>query len=62
MFFQRQESLNQIHLQVFVGYALKKVVKILVVIIWLFVAALVYLEYQRIIQVDWILIQALSQN
>ena len=34
------------------GYAIKKVVKILAVIIGLFVAALALLEYQRIIQVD----------
>jgi uncharacterized membrane protein (Fun14 family) len=33
------------------GYAVKKVVKILAVIIGLFIAALAYLEYQRIIQV-----------
>jgi uncharacterized membrane protein (Fun14 family) len=44
------------------GYAIKKVVKIVAVIIGLFVAALAYLEYQRIIQVDWTSIQALSQS
>ena len=44
------------------GYAIKKVVKILAVIIGLFIAALAYLEYQRIIQVDWTFIQALSQS
>ena len=43
-------------------YAIKKVIKIVVVIIGLFVAALGYLEYGRIIQVDWTSIQALSQN
>ena len=42
------------------GYALKKVIKIVVVA--LFIAALAYLEYQRIIQVDWTSIQALSQS
>jgi uncharacterized membrane protein (Fun14 family) len=42
------------------GYALKKVTKI--VIVGLFIAALAYLEYQRIIQVDWTSIQALSQS
>jgi uncharacterized membrane protein (Fun14 family) len=36
---------------------LKKVIKIVAVIVGLFIAALAYLEYQRIIQVDWI-----SQN
>jgi uncharacterized membrane protein (Fun14 family) len=44
------------------GYALKKVIKIVAVIVGLFIAALAYLEYQRIIQVDWTLIQALSQS
>jgi uncharacterized membrane protein (Fun14 family) len=32
------------------------------VIVGVFIAALAYLEYQRIIQVDWTSIQALSQN
>jgi len=44
------------------GYALKKVIKIVAVIVGLFIAALAYLEYQRIIQVDWTSLQALSQN
>jgi uncharacterized membrane protein (Fun14 family) len=44
------------------GYALKKVIKIVAVIVGLFIAALAYLEYQRIIQVDWTLIHALSQS
>ena len=44
------------------GYAIKKIIKIAAVIVGLFIAALAYLEYQRIIQVDWTLIQALSQN
>jgi uncharacterized membrane protein (Fun14 family) len=47
---------------VLAGYALKKVIKIVAVIVGLFIAALAYLEYQRIIQVDWTLIQALSQS
>src|SRR5438132_703672 len=44
------------------GYAIKKIFKIVAVIIGLFIAALAYLEYQRIIQVDWTSIQALSQS
>jgi len=44
------------------GYALKKVMKIAAVIVGFFIAALAYLEYQRIIQVDWTSIQALSQS
>ena len=44
------------------GYALKKIMKIAAVIVGLLIAALAYLEYQRIIQVDWTLIQAASQS
>src|SRR3982074_972625 len=44
------------------GYVLKKVIKIVAVIVGLFIVALAYLEYQRIIQVDWTSIQALSQS
>jgi uncharacterized membrane protein (Fun14 family) len=44
------------------GYALKKVIKIVAVIVGLFIDALAYLEYQRIIQVDWVSIQALSHS
>jgi uncharacterized membrane protein (Fun14 family) len=44
------------------GYAIKKVIKIVAVIVGLFIAALGYLEYQRIIQVDWTSLQAVSQS
>lgn len=44
------------------GYAIKKVVKVAAVIVGLFIAALAYLEYQRIIDVNWAKIQAVSQN
>jgi uncharacterized membrane protein (Fun14 family) len=44
------------------GYAIKKIIKIVAVIIGLFIAALAYLDYQRIIQVDWTSIQAPSQS
>jgi uncharacterized membrane protein (Fun14 family) len=44
------------------GYALKKVMKIAAVIVGFFIAALAYLEYHRIIQVDWNSIQTVSQN
>lgn len=39
------------------GYALKKVIKLAAVIIGLFIAALAYLEYQRIVNLDWNRIQ-----
>ena len=44
------------------GYAIKKTIKIVAVIVGLFIAALAYLEYQRIIDVNWEKIQAVSQN
>jgi uncharacterized membrane protein (Fun14 family) len=44
------------------GYAIKKVIKLAAVIVGLFIAALAYLEYQRILNVDWHKVQALSQN
>jgi uncharacterized membrane protein (Fun14 family) len=44
------------------GYAIKKVIKLAAVIVGLFFAALAYLEYQRILNVDWHKIQAFSQN
>jgi uncharacterized membrane protein (Fun14 family) len=44
------------------GYAIKKVIKLAAVIVGLFIAALAYLEYQRIVNVDWERVQAFSQN
>jgi len=44
------------------GYAIKKVIKLAAIIIGLFIAALAYLEYQRIVNVDWNKIQIASQN
>jgi uncharacterized membrane protein (Fun14 family) len=44
------------------GYAIKKVIKLAAVIVGLFIAALAYLEYQRILSVDWDKVQAISQN
>jgi uncharacterized membrane protein (Fun14 family) len=44
------------------GNAIKKVIQIVAVIVGLFIAAIAYLEYHRIIQVDWTSIQALSQS
>ena len=43
-------------------YAIKKVIKLAAVVVGLFIAALVYLEYQRILSVDWNKVQAVSQN
>jgi uncharacterized membrane protein (Fun14 family) len=44
------------------GYAIKKVIKLAAVIVGLFIAALAYLEYERILSMDWHKIQAFSQN
>ena len=44
------------------GYAIKKVIKLAAVIVGLFIAAFAYLEYQRILSVDWHKVQAFSQN
>jgi uncharacterized membrane protein (Fun14 family) len=44
------------------GFAIKKVLKLAAVIVGLFIAALAYLEYQRIVSVDWDRIQVVSQN
>ena len=44
------------------GYAIKKVMKIVGVIIGVFIAALAYMQYQRIIEVNWAKLQAVSQN
>jgi uncharacterized membrane protein (Fun14 family) len=44
------------------GYAIKKVIKLAAVIIGLFIAALAYLEYQRMVSVEWNRIQIVSQN
>jgi uncharacterized membrane protein (Fun14 family) len=44
------------------GYAIKKIIKIAAVIVGLFIAALAYMEYQRIIDVNWAKLQAVLQN
>ena len=44
------------------GYAIKKVIKFAAVIVGLFIAALAYVEYQRILSVDWHNIQSISQS
>ena len=44
------------------GYAIKKIIKITAVIVGIFIAALAYLEYQRIIDVNWAKLQAVLQN
>jgi uncharacterized membrane protein (Fun14 family) len=36
-----------------IGYALKKVIKMLAVVVGLFLAGLAYLQYQQIATIDW---------
>jgi uncharacterized membrane protein (Fun14 family) len=47
---------------ILVGYALKKVVKVVAVVVGLFFAGLAYLQYQQIIDIKWAKLQAVSQN
>lgn len=47
---------------VLVGYALKKVIKFVAIVVGLFFAGLAYLQYQQILSVNWIKLQAASQN
>ena len=47
---------------VLAGYAIKQVIRIAAVIVGLFIAGLAYLEYQKIINVDWVRVQSVSQN
>ena len=44
------------------GYTIKQVIRIAAVIVGLFIAALAYLEYQKIINVDWVRGESFSQN
>jgi uncharacterized membrane protein (Fun14 family) len=39
-----------------------KKMKLAAVVVGLFIAELAYLEYQRILNVDWVRVQAFSQN
>jgi uncharacterized membrane protein (Fun14 family) len=42
------------------GYAIKKVVKLIAVIVGLFIAGLAYLQYQQIAAFDWNRIEAMA--
>jgi uncharacterized membrane protein (Fun14 family) len=47
---------------VLIGYALKKVIKLVAVIVGLFLAGLAYLQYQQIATINWNKLQTLSEN
>jgi uncharacterized membrane protein (Fun14 family) len=47
---------------ILIGYALKKVLKILAIVVGLFFAGLAYLQFQQIVNIDWNKLQATLQN
>src|SRR5919106_282517 len=46
----------------FLGFALKKVVKLIAVVVGLFIAGLAYLQYQQIASIDWNRIETLASS
>jgi uncharacterized membrane protein (Fun14 family) len=49
-------------LAILIGYALKKVVKILAIVVGIFFAGLIYLQYQQIVAINWNKVPQLSQD
>ena len=47
---------------VLIGYALKKVIKLLAVIFGLFLAGLAYLQYQQMTSINWNRLQHMSED
>lgn len=47
---------------VLIGYALKKAVKVVAVVVGIFFAGIAYLQYQQILNINWNKLQAASQN
>ena len=47
---------------VLIGYALKKVIKLVAVIVGLFLAGLAYLQYHQIATINWNKLQAISED
>lgn len=45
-----------------IGYALKKVVKVVAIVVGLFLAGLAYLQYQQTLNINWNKLQVVSQN
>ena len=45
-----------------IGYALKKVIKIVAVIVGLFLAGLAYLQYHQIAKINWNKLQTVSEG
>jgi uncharacterized membrane protein (Fun14 family) len=47
---------------ILIGYALKKMIKLLAVIVGLFLAGLAYLQYHQIANINWNKLQAISEG
>ena len=47
---------------ILIGYALKKIIKIVAIIAGFFLAAMAYLQYQQIASINWDRLQAISEN
>ena len=47
---------------ILIGYALKKIIKILTVIVGLFLSGLAYLQYHQIANINWNKLQTLSED
>jgi uncharacterized membrane protein (Fun14 family) len=47
---------------ILIGYALKKVIKLVAVIVGLFLAGLAYLQYQQIDNINWNKLQQMSEG
>jgi uncharacterized membrane protein (Fun14 family) len=47
---------------ILIGYAIKKVIKILAVIVGLFLAGLAYLQYHQIARINWNKLQTVSES
>lgn len=45
-----------------IGYAIKKVIKIMAIVVGLFFAGLAYFQYQQILSVNWDKLQSTSQS
>jgi uncharacterized membrane protein (Fun14 family) len=47
---------------ILIGYALKKVVKVVAIVVGLFFAGLAYLQYQQILNINWNKLEETSQT
>jgi len=47
---------------ILIGYALKKVIKLVAVVFGLFFVGLAYLQYQQMVNINWNKLQVTSQN